>query len=212
MTDYFSGSPPLVQLQSDLSGSYWLWCWGEFRGWVLLSWALNPSCRSSRPRRGVCLGQRVLTRVHQSTAPLSLTVSGNHHKISFLVYHSSNIPVILGHSWLVEHNLQINWSKYTILSWNLSCCHVKCLVSAMFTISSVSVFQEEPGDLSGVPEEYHDLRVVFSRSRAACPVKSCYLIPTVPATFISDQSRDQSRDRRWWEDSVLLQFSQACFL
>ncbi len=34
-------------------------------------------------------------------------------------------------------------------------------------VSSVSVFQEEPGDLSGVPEEYHDLRAVFSRSRAA---------------------------------------------
>lgn len=28
------------------------------------------------------------------------------------------------------------------------------------------MFQEEPGDLTGVPEEYHDLRAVFSRSRA----------------------------------------------
>lgn len=32
---------------------------------------------------------------------------------------------------------------------------------------SVSVFKEESIDLSGVPEEYHDLRAVFSRSRAA---------------------------------------------
>ncbi len=52
------------------------------------------------------------------------------------------------------------------MSWGLS-CHVKCLVSAMPVVSSVSVFQEEPGDLSGVPEEYHDLQAVFSRSRAA---------------------------------------------
>ncbi len=37
----------------------------------------------------------------------------------------------------------------------------------MPVVSSVPVFQEEPGDLSGVPEEYHDLRAVFSRSRAA---------------------------------------------
>ncbi len=37
----------------------------------------------------------------------------------------------------------------------------------MPVVSSVSVFQEEPGDLSGVPEEYRDLRVVFSRSWAA---------------------------------------------
>lgn len=47
--------------------------------------------------------------------------------------------------------------------WNLS-CHVECLVSA---VSSVSVFQEEPSDLSGVPEEYHDLRAAFSHSWAA---------------------------------------------
>lgn len=33
-------------------------------------------------------------------------------------------------------------------------------------MSSVSVLQEETGDLTGVPEEYHDLRGVFSRSRA----------------------------------------------
>ncbi len=45
-------------------------------------------------------------------------------------------------------------------------CHVNCLVSAVPAVSSVSVFQEEPGDLFGVPEEYHDLRAVFRRSRA----------------------------------------------
>ncbi len=39
-------------------------------------------------------------------------------------------------------------------------------MSAVPPVSSVSVFQEEPGDFSGVPEEYHDLWGVFSRSRA----------------------------------------------
>ncbi len=42
--------------------------------------------------------------------------------------------------------------------------NVYCLLILLF--SPVSVFQEEPGDLTGVPEEYHDLRAVFSRSRA----------------------------------------------
>lgn len=41
------------------------------------------------------------------------------------------------------------------------------LVSAVSPVSSVSVLQEEPGDLSIVPEENHDLRAVFSRSRTA---------------------------------------------
>ncbi len=40
------------------------------------------------------------------------------------------------------------------------------MVSAVPAVSSVSVFQDEPGDLSGVPEEYLDLRAVFSCSRA----------------------------------------------
>lgn len=73
--------------------------------------------------------------------------------------------MVLGHPWLVQHNPHINWVRSTILSWSLS-CHGNCLVSAIPAVSSVSVFQEEPGDLTGVPEEYHDLRAVFSRSRA----------------------------------------------
>ena len=39
-------------------------------------------------------------------------------------------------------------------------------MSAIPPVSSVPSSQEEPGDLTGVPEEYHDLRTVFSRSRA----------------------------------------------
>lgn len=39
-------------------------------------------------------------------------------------------------------------------------------MSAIPPVSSVSVFQEEAGDLSGVPGEYLDLRAVFSRARA----------------------------------------------
>lgn len=42
-----------------------------------------------------------------------------------------------------------------------------CLVSAMFAVSSVSVFQEEPIDLSGVPEACHVLRAVFNKFRAS---------------------------------------------
>lgn len=107
-----------------------------------------------------------LPRIQRETLPLTLTVSGNHNKtISFLIFQSPFTPVVLGHPWLVQHNPSINWSKNTILSWNVS-CHVECLMSAVPPVSSVSFPQEEPGDLTGVPEEYHDLRAVFSRSRA----------------------------------------------
>uniref|UniRef100_A0A8K9UM86 Gypsy retrotransposon integrase-like protein 1 n=1 Tax=Oncorhynchus mykiss TaxID=8022 RepID=A0A8K9UM86_ONCMY len=107
-----------------------------------------------------------LPRIQRETLPLTLTVSGNHSEtISFLIFRSPFTPVVLGHPWLVCHNPSINWSSNSILSWNVS-CHVKCLMSAIPPVSSVSSSQEEPGDLTGVPEEYHDLRTVFSRSRA----------------------------------------------
>ncbi len=112
------------------------------------------------------LDGRALSTVHRITCPLSLTVSGNHREtISFFVFQSPYTPIVLGHPWLTQHNPQIDWVKGSVHLWNLS-CHVNCLVSAVPAVSSVSVFQEEHGDLFGVPEEYNDLRAVFSRSRA----------------------------------------------
>lgn len=108
-----------------------------------------------------------LPRVRRETLPLTLTVSGNHREtMSFLIFNSPFHPVVLGHPWLIKHNPQINWCKDSVVSWNVS-CHVNCLTSAPPSVSSVSVIQEEPGDLSGVPEEYQDLGMVFSRARAA---------------------------------------------
>ncbi|KAM9452535.1 uncharacterized protein ACWYII_047030 [Salvelinus alpinus] len=107
-----------------------------------------------------------LPSIRYETLPLTLTVSGNHSEtISFLIFCSPVTPVVLGHPWLVCHNPSINWSSNSILSWNVS-CHVKCLMSAIPPVSSVPSTQEEPGDVTGVPEEHHDLRTVFSRSRA----------------------------------------------
>ncbi|KAI2649346.1 Transposon Tf2-9 polyprotein [Labeo rohita] len=133
-------------------------------------WALQhgvPLQELVDPLPVFALDGSVLSKILRVTIPVSLTISGNHQEtITFLVFRSPLTPVVLGHPWLTQHNPQINWVKGTILSWDLS-CHVKCLVSAAPAVSSVSVSQEELDDLSGVPREYHDLRAVFSRSRAA---------------------------------------------
>ncbi|MGL4250315.1 MAG: DUF4939 domain-containing protein, partial [Aeromonas sp.] len=132
--------------------------WAIEQGIPLLDLESSPSLYA--------LDGSALPKVRQRTVPLTLTVSGNHNEtISLLVFKCPYAPMVLGHTWLVQHNPQLDWTKGTILSWKVS-CHVSCLSSAMCPVSSVSVFQEEPGDLSGVPEEYHDLREVFSRSRA----------------------------------------------
>lgn len=134
------------------------------------NWAFEqgiPLVNLQDPTSVFALDGSVLAQVSCSTAPMSLTISGNHTEtISFLIFNSPSTPLVLGHPWLTDHNPHINWAKNSILSWGLS-CHVNCLVSAVSPVSTVSVFQEEPGDLSGVPKEYFDLRAVFSRSRAA---------------------------------------------
>lgn len=114
----------------------------------------------------LALDGSVISKVRRTTRPVSLTISGNHQEtISFFIFQSPFTPIVLGHPWLAKHNPHINWTNGSILSWSLS-CHVDCLVSAIPPVSSVSVFQEEAGDLSGVPGEYLDLRAVFSRARA----------------------------------------------
>uniref|UniRef100_A0A8C1UQM8 Gypsy retrotransposon integrase-like protein 1 n=1 Tax=Cyprinus carpio TaxID=7962 RepID=A0A8C1UQM8_CYPCA len=143
---------------------------GAEGNFIDFSWALKKgiSFQSLSPvLTAHALDGRELTTISQATVPLQLITSGNHREeIVFFVTHSPLTPVVLGHSWLTTHNPHINWSESTILSWS-PYCHAHCLVSALSSVSSFPVLQEEPIDLSRVPEVYHDLRAVFSHSRAA---------------------------------------------
>ncbi|KAI7799341.1 Pol polyprotein, partial [Triplophysa rosa] len=77
----------------------------------------------------------------------TLFLSGNHCEcIELYILDSPNNPLILGHP--------------------CPSCHTSCLGSAPSLVSVSSVFQVRAADLTGVPEEYHDLRTIFSRSRA----------------------------------------------
>ncbi len=78
---------------------------------------------------------------------------------------SPNASLVLGHPWLVQHSPHVDWSRSQIMSWSQS-CHACCLGVASPPVSVFPVLQVEAEDLTGVPEEYLDLRLVFSRSRA----------------------------------------------
>ncbi|XDV33933.1 hypothetical protein PO909_004169 [Leuciscus waleckii] len=74
-------------------------------------------------------------------------------------------PIVLGHPWLTRHNPRVDWLRRSITEWSTK-CHESCLVSACLSVP-MSVLQEKAVDLSNVPAEYHDLKEVFSKSRAA---------------------------------------------
>ncbi len=107
-----------------------------------------------------------LPEISLSTVPITLITSGNHSEtITFLVTNSPLAPVVLGHPWLTQHNPRVDWGRNTVSEWSET-CYASCLVSVGFSVSCSSL-QDEMGSLSNVPEEYVDLKEVFSKSRAA---------------------------------------------
>uniref|UniRef100_A0A9J7XNI1 ribonuclease H n=1 Tax=Cyprinus carpio carpio TaxID=630221 RepID=A0A9J7XNI1_CYPCA len=114
-----------------------------------------------------------LTNITHTTQFVTLTLSGNHaEEIKFHLIHSPNAPVVLGHTWLVKHNPHIDWARGSILAWSPFCL-AQCLGAAFSPVLSHSVLQEELVNLADVPEAYHDLRAVFSKSRASSLPPHC---------------------------------------
>ncbi len=108
---------------------------------------------------------------HFLTSPILQHLSHSSHRATtrrlgrFFIIDSPLAPVVLGHSWLVRHNPRVNWGQNSVSEWSER-CYASCLVSACSPVSCVSL-QDEAVNLSNVPEEYLDLKEVFSKSRAA---------------------------------------------
>ena len=61
-------------------------------------------------------------KITHRTAPLSLTLSGNHiETIQLLVIHAPMAPLVLGRPWLNKHDPKMNWSSGRILGWSAAC-------------------------------------------------------------------------------------------
>ncbi|KAL1255739.1 hypothetical protein QQF64_013800 [Cirrhinus molitorella] len=132
---------------------------------IAAQWGI-PSIALSESIPARSLSGTVITTISFVTPCVNLVVSGNHREVTTLyLLDSPCAPIILGHPWLVQHGPHVDWSRNSVLSWSPSCL-ASCLGSAPFPGSVCPVFQVAPADLTGVPTEYHDLRLVFSKSRA----------------------------------------------
>ena len=104
--------------------------------------------------------------ITKATIPIQLQVSGNHkEKISLLIIDTPHSPVILGHPWMVKHSPEVDWAKHEIIGWSTRCA-TRCLQEAPSPAAVPRL--EEVLNLAKVPEEYHDLKEVFSKSHATC--------------------------------------------
>ncbi|KAK3574131.1 hypothetical protein QTP86_003418 [Hemibagrus guttatus] len=72
------------------------------------------------------------------------------------------LPVVLGITWLKQHNPHVDWLTGRILSWRLTCSRA-CLSVAPTVSERPSEWEEEIfPDLFKVPEVYLDLKEVFT--------------------------------------------------
>uniref|UniRef100_A0A3P9MLE8 Uncharacterized protein n=1 Tax=Oryzias latipes TaxID=8090 RepID=A0A3P9MLE8_ORYLA len=118
------------------------------------------------PVRAAGLGGQHLSLITHRTKPVLLITSGNHREdIQFFITHTPHTPVVLGFSWLKKHNPQFDWANPGIINWS-ELCLANCLRSAVPSIASSASSQSDDIDLSNVPECYHDLCSVFSKSKA----------------------------------------------
>lgn len=83
------------------------------------------------PLEANTLDGRLMAQVTTRTSPVQLQLSGNHfERLSFFVIDSPFIPLVLGHSWLIKHNPNIDWTTATISNWSPTCL-ASCLRSAL---------------------------------------------------------------------------------
>jgi len=140
---------------------------GDFMDFGLATRLGISSVALTEPISAKTLCGTLLTKITRVTQCVTLILSGNHaEEIQFFLIHSPSAPVVLGHTWLVKHNPHIDWAHKSILAWSPFCL-AQCLGAAFSPVVSCSVLQEEPVSLADVPEAYHDLRAVFSKSRAS---------------------------------------------
>lgn len=140
-------------------------------------------------------GHNLFTVSHQ-TEPVKLCVGSHEEHIQFLLFKYSNRTLVLGYSWLHDHNPNIDWKTGKILNWGRQCdiegeCHANQRSFEPLDHMSLNVVTESVTNLNSVPSCYHHLREVFSIAKALslpphrpydCPID---LIPgsTIPKSL-----------------------------
>uniref|UniRef100_A0A672Z804 Gypsy retrotransposon integrase-like protein 1 n=1 Tax=Sphaeramia orbicularis TaxID=375764 RepID=A0A672Z804_9TELE len=131
-----------------------------------------------RPLEARALDDHIICRITHQTQPVTVRFADGHtESLSFHVYHSAAHPLILGFPWLQRHNPQLDWSTGEVRSWGKDCfsCGIEHNDSDFLSpadsvsVAPVQVASDEMTDfpaLNKVPVQYHDLKQVFSKSRA----------------------------------------------
>ncbi|KAI2644696.1 Retrotransposon-like protein 1 [Labeo rohita] len=106
-------------------------------------------------------------RVSALTEDIIMQV-GNHHSetLRFYVIFSPNHQLILGLPWLRKHDPHISWSRGEIQHWGPHCPN-HCIPAEPTVPENVATSTEPLVSVPGLPAEYHNLALAFSKHKAS---------------------------------------------
>ena len=126
-----------------------------------------------RPVRASSLNGMELFLITHISEPVHLHVNDHKELLRFYLFRSFSHSLVLGQSWLLNHNPHIDWRTGEIRGWGESCtqtCQVPLFQDEFVT--EVNLFSTNPTleaefpDLNTVPPCYHHLGQVFSKTKA----------------------------------------------
>lgn len=88
---------------------------------------------------------------------------GHSEEITFHLYHSNWHPVVLGYPWFARHNQQFNWTSGAVIRWS-DVCKGSCIPEVSASVCVATSTLKDDLDLSKIPQCYHDLEDIFSKS------------------------------------------------
>ncbi|KAL0158889.1 hypothetical protein M9458_046965 [Cirrhinus mrigala] len=101
------------------------------------------------------------------TEDIIMQVDTHHSEtLRFYVIHSPNHQLILGLPWLREHDPHISWSLGEIQQWGPH-CPSHCIPAEPTVPENVATCTEPLISVPGLPTEYHDLALAFSKHKAS---------------------------------------------
>lgn len=91
---------------------------------------------------------RLLATITHQKPPIRLTFASNHQEtIQFKILFTLDTPLVLGHSWLVQHNPVLDWTTATITRWS-PICATTCLLAGLSSTPPSASPPPEPPSLS----------------------------------------------------------------
>ena len=138
-----------------------------------IPYVVSPSTYTVQALDGRPLGSGLIEFV---TKPLKMQVGVKHVEwCRFFLIDSPREPLVLGYPWLKTHSPQFNWRRGVLVAWGPECegtCSGELPrghgVHRTMVQGSPKLSQVVPEvDLASLPQQYHDLREVFSKSKAS---------------------------------------------